>query len=195
MALLEALQSSWIKISTAVPQLVIEALPAIATSCSCRPSSGSCTIPFCSAQSLALPFSPHLPLNWVLSSGRAVSIHASSLCSSAAAFSIELESREQGVGLPGHSMKLHRMMLWVLDMLGSSCSPVPLTLGLQQADASPALGLLSRAAGEVPLCGGEVVRTAQRGKLSSRNRNRAQSSSKHLWSLSDTPPPMRLAVV
>ena len=101
MALLEALQSSWIKISTAVPQLVIETLPAIATSCCCRPSSGSCTIPFCSAQSLALPFSPHLPLNWVLSSGRAVSIHASSLCSSAAAFSIELESREQGVGLPG----------------------------------------------------------------------------------------------
>lgn len=75
MALLEALQSSWIKISTAVPQLVLKTLPAIATSCCRRPSSGSCTILFCSAQSLALPFSPHLPLNWVLSSGLAASIH------------------------------------------------------------------------------------------------------------------------
>lgn len=97
MTLLEALQSSWIKISTAVPQLVLKTLPAIATSCCRRPSFGSCTILFRSAQTLAFLSLPICLLTGCLVQAQQLP-STSSLRSPASAFSTELESREQSGG-------------------------------------------------------------------------------------------------
>lgn len=148
MALLEALQSSWIKISTAVPQLVIRMLPASATSCCRCPSSGGCAI-HSTPLRLALPPPPPPPPClgvWFRPSSLhpSVFIPVSSLHFPATTFSTKLMSRERGVGLPVNRMKLHKgsdavRMGDVRLLLRSS----PLDTGLVASD-SPALGLLSR---------------------------------------------------